>query len=197
MISPTDLKSVTPDANEKTRFVIVDAIGVTESDLVDTTPLEKNPSVSFSKILEQVAFGDRSSDVMSTLARRLARLHYQLTDEERSKLKDAAGGVAVEEIAASILRALDPDEEIAEARRVTGESEPPEEAIAQAAVALLNDAAQPIANPVLRNLLVDIKRSHEQTIEVVLPVTMHEDGFPTDRISEAEQSILIGELQTR
>jgi type I restriction enzyme, R subunit len=165
VISSTDLKSVTPDANEKTRFVIVDAIGVTESDLVDTTPLEKNPSVPFSKILEQVAFGDRSKDVMSTLASRLARLSYQLTDEERATLKDAAGGVAVEEITLSIVRALDPDEQIAEAMRVTGETEPSDEAVAQAAATLLNYAAEPIANPVLRNLLVDIKRSHEQTID--------------------------------
>ena len=30
-ITPTQLRQVTPDAEEKTRFVLVDAVGVTES----------------------------------------------------------------------------------------------------------------------------------------------------------------------
>lgn len=189
VISPTDLKSVTPDANEKTRFVIIDAIGVTESDLVDTTPLEKNPSVPFSKILEQVSFGDRSTDVMSSLASRLARLSYQLTDEERATLKDMAGGVTVEEITASIVKALDPDEQIAEARRVTGKIEPSEEAIAEAAAVLLDEAAQPIANPVFRNLLVDIKRSHEQTIDTTSIDELIAAGYSEEAKEQAKMVV--------
>ncbi|MGI8775570.1 MAG: type I restriction-modification enzyme R subunit C-terminal domain-containing protein [Actinomycetota bacterium] len=177
VISPTDLKSVTPDAGEKTRFVIVDAVGVTETDLVDTTPLEKNPTVPFSKILEQVAFGDRSRDVMSTLASRLSRLNHQLTDEEHASLTEAAGGVTVQEMAASVVRALDPDEQVAEARRATGDSTPSEEAIAKAAASLLEEAAKPLANPVLRKLLVDIKRSHEQTIDTTSIDELIEAGY--------------------
>jgi type I restriction enzyme R subunit len=177
VISPTDLKSVTPDAGEKTRFVIVDAVGVTETDLVDTTPLEKNPTVPFSKILEQVAFGDRSPNLMSTLASRLSRLNQQLTADEAATLKEAAGGITVQEMAANVVRALDPDEQIAEARRVTGEAEPSEEAIAKAAVALLSEAAKPIANPALRKLLVDIKRSHEQTIDTTSIDELIEAGY--------------------
>jgi type I restriction enzyme R subunit len=177
VISPTDLKSVTPDAGEKTRFVIVDAVGVTETDLVDTTPLEKNPTVPFSKILEQVAFGDRSPDVMSTLASRLSRLNHQLTDDEQASLTEAAGGVTVQEMAASVVRGLDPDEQVAEARRATGESTPSEGAIAKAAASLLEEAAKPLANPVLRKLLVDIKRSHEQTIDTTSIDELIEAGY--------------------
>ena len=186
VISPTDLKAVTPDANEKSRFVIVDAIGVTETDLVDTTPLEKNPSVPFSKILEQVAFGDRSPDLMSTLASRLARLSHQLTDDERTTLKNAADGMAVEEITAGIAKALDPDEQITEARRITGEEQPSEKAIAQAAAALLDEAAKPVADPTLRNLLVEIKRSHEQTIDTTSIDQLIEAGYSEEATEQAK-----------
>jgi type I restriction enzyme, R subunit len=41
IIKPDDLRAVTPDASSKTHFVIVDAVGVCESELVDTHPLEK------------------------------------------------------------------------------------------------------------------------------------------------------------
>src|SRR6266852_3611353 len=41
IIRPDDLRAVTPDASSKTHFVIVDAVGVCESELVDTHPLEK------------------------------------------------------------------------------------------------------------------------------------------------------------
>ena len=38
-IDPAELKQVTPDVDAKTRFVIVDAVGVTDSPRVDATPL--------------------------------------------------------------------------------------------------------------------------------------------------------------
>ena len=38
-ISSTDLRAVTPDAENKTHFVIVDAVGVCESDKTDSRPL--------------------------------------------------------------------------------------------------------------------------------------------------------------
>jgi len=40
-ISSTDLKAVTPDAENKTGFIIVDAVGVCESDKTDSRPLER------------------------------------------------------------------------------------------------------------------------------------------------------------
>ena len=177
VISPTDLQAVTPDASEKTRFVIVDATGVTETDLVDTTPLEKNPTMPLKKVLEQVAFGDRSSDLMSTLASRLARLNQQLTDTQRASVVQAAGGLRVEEMTGAIVRALDPDEQMAEARRATGEEDPSSKAIAQVALGMLNEAAKPFSNPKLRELLVEIKRSHEQTIDTTSKDVLLDAGY--------------------
>ena len=44
VINPDELRAVTPDAKAKTRFLIVDCVGVTEAELSDTRPLERNPT---------------------------------------------------------------------------------------------------------------------------------------------------------
>jgi len=46
-INSTDLQAVTPDTLNKTHFIIVDAVGVCESDKTNSRPLETKLSVSF------------------------------------------------------------------------------------------------------------------------------------------------------
>ncbi len=77
-ICATDFKQVTPDADGKDRFVIVDAVGVTESQLSESYSLDRKPSVSFGHLLDLVATGDRTPDTLSSLAGRLARLDRRL-----------------------------------------------------------------------------------------------------------------------
>ena len=77
VIKSDDLLSVTPDAKQKTHFVIVDAVGVCERDKTTSKPLDRKPSVSLEKILNTVAAGAVSDDLCSTLAARLTRLDRQ------------------------------------------------------------------------------------------------------------------------
>ena len=42
-IQSSDLQQVTPDAEAKTRFVLIDAVGVTETTKSDNQPLERKP----------------------------------------------------------------------------------------------------------------------------------------------------------
>jgi hypothetical protein len=53
-IAPADFQSVTPDASAKTRFVIVDAVGVTEHDFVDP-PLNRDKAITLKKLLDKAA----------------------------------------------------------------------------------------------------------------------------------------------
>ena len=73
-IDPHELRTVTPDAKAKTYFVLVDAVGVTESLKSNTRPIERAPTVSFEKLLEKVARGNRTEATLSSLASRLLRL---------------------------------------------------------------------------------------------------------------------------
>ena len=59
-ISTTDLRAVTPDADAKTRFVLIDAVGVTESAKTHPRRSIATANIAFDKLLEQVAAGDRA-----------------------------------------------------------------------------------------------------------------------------------------
>ncbi len=181
VVTPTELQAVTPDAKAKTHFIIVDAVGICESELVDTHPLEKKPSVAFEKLLEAVAFGNREKEVLSSLASRLARLDRQLNKDERKMVENVASGKPLTAIAHGLVDALDPDSQLEAAKKATGMEEPPPEAIEKAAVTLLAEAAKPIAaNPPLRNKLVELKKAYEQTIDTLSKDQVIEAGFSAD-----------------
>jgi len=75
VISIDELHKVTPDAPGKSRFVLVDCVGVTETDKTETKSLETKPSVSTEKLMKQVARGDRHSDTLRALGNRMIRLN--------------------------------------------------------------------------------------------------------------------------
>jgi type I restriction enzyme R subunit len=190
VINPTDLQAVTPDARAKTRFVIVDAVGISHEDLADTVSLEKRPYVSFEKLLEQVAFGNREPDVLSSLASRLARLDRQLGSADGLLLAEVAGGRPIRDLAAALVDALDPDVQLEAARIATGETEPPAEAIEHAAAQLLTEAAKPIAtNPDLRAKLIEFKQAYEQTIDTTSIDTVLKAGY-SEEATEAARGIV-------
>jgi type I restriction enzyme R subunit len=190
VINPTDLQAVTPDARAKTRFVIVDAVAISHEDLTDSVSLEKKPYVSFEKLLEQVAFGNREADVLSSLASRLARLDRQLGSADRQFLTDIAGGQPLRGLAAALVDALDPDIQLKAARKTTGEAEPSAEAVEEAAAHLLMEAAKPIAtNPDLRKKLVELKQAYEQTIDTTSVDTVLKAGY-SEEATEAARGIV-------
>lgn len=186
VVSSTEFQSVTPDAAHKTRFVIIDVPGVTENELSDSYTLEKKPSIPFDKLLDAVARGSREPDILSTLASRLARLDRQLTPAHRQSLEGAAGGVPLRDITTALVRSVDPDAALDAARQATGQAEPSEVAIAQASQELQEAAARPLAaNPEFRRLLVDIRRSYEQTIDTVSQDRVLAAGFSADATEHA------------
>ena len=167
-ISQTDFNAVTPDADGKDRFVIVDAVGVTESDLGESFSLDRHPTVPFDKLLDLVAMGNREPETLSSLASRLARLDRRLSPQDRQSVEDVAGGSTLKNLVSDLLNATDPDATLDAAREVTGQDDPPEEAIAKAEKKLLEAAAKPFAtNPELRQRLIEIHRAYEQTIDTV------------------------------
>jgi type I restriction enzyme R subunit len=119
-IDPDALASVTPDAGGKTRFVLVDAVGVTESDKTDSRPMESKPSVAFDKLLLGIAMGARDEATLTTVASRLARLDRLLNQSDREEIAKVSGGQSLKQIAAALIKATDPDEiqKVAEASRL-------------------------------------------------------------------------------
>src|SRR6185436_13317265 len=83
VLTSTDLQAVSgEDARAKTQFMIVDAVGVCESDKTDSRPLERQRTVAFDKLLLGVTLGKRDEDTITTLAGRIAKLDREITRDE-------------------------------------------------------------------------------------------------------------------
>jgi type I restriction enzyme R subunit len=171
VIDQNELRAVSPDATAKTHFVIVDCVGVVESGLSDTYPLEKKKSVPLKSLLEHVAMGGTDPDVLSSLAARLSRLDRQFDDKDDAKISEVSGGVTLPDISSDILGALDADRQIEAARSQFGipdDQEPTEKQIELATEALCKSAVAPLTtNPILRQTILDLKAQLEQVIDDV------------------------------
>ena len=188
-ISATEFHAVTPDAPNKDRFVIVDAVGVTEHQLSDSFTLERQRTVPFDKLLDLVSMGSREPDVLSSLASRLARLERKLTPRERESIEAVAPGTSLPDLIDGLVTATDPDAALAAAQQTTGQDDPPPAAITEAERQLCEDAARPFAeNPQLRQRLVEIHRSYEQTIDTVSDDQLLEAGFSLEQAASIVQS---------
>jgi type I restriction enzyme R subunit len=189
VISPSDLKTVTPDAAAKDRFVLVDAVGVTETDLVDTQPLDREPTVPLERLLRRISFGSRDPDAISTIASRIARIERRLTPAERSELEQLAG-MDLHDLTRGMVEALDPDRQLEAARGATGKDDPDVEEIATATKALLDVAVTPLATkPELRERLVELRRSQEQLIDEVSADELVEAGYSKDGSDRARETV--------
>jgi type I restriction enzyme R subunit len=162
-IAPADFQAVTPDATAKTRFVLVDAVGVTEHDFVEP-PLNRDNSVSLRRLLDKAAALTLTEDEAATLASRLAKLEVELTDEERAEL-DQVAGASVRDIVRAVVDAVDPD---VQAKVAEGARDP-----AAAVQALIDRAVEPIAaNPALRSRILELRATHDRTIDEVSKDTL-------------------------
>ncbi len=192
VLTPTDLQAVSgADARAKTHFVIVDAVGVCESDKTDSRPLERQRSVAFDKLLLGVALGKRDEDTLTTLAGRLARLDREISRDEAKRLAALSGGKSLSELSGTLLRAIDPD---AIAEQATGKpgASPAEVAPDKFEVAkkeMADEACAPFDVPALRDALAKAKQDAEQTIDTVTVDTILSQGF--DAAAKEKASALL------
>jgi type I restriction enzyme R subunit len=115
-----------------------------------------------------VAFGNRDPGVASSLAGRLARLDKRLTKDDRAMLAGLSGGVDIGTITRNLVDALDPDQ----------------------SAAALDEALAPLAtNPELRNAILEVRKSYEQTIDETSRDTVLFAGYNAEAREKA--SVLV------
>ncbi|MCW7986896.1 type III restriction enzyme [Streptomyces platensis subsp. clarensis] len=138
-ISDQALAKITADAVHKDRFVIVDAVGVTEHEKVDARPLVRDndqPLPSLERLLRACAEGrPLHANDTATLAGRLSRLRQRLDEETLAGIERCAGGLSFESLVSGLVQASDAD------RRATVRTEQG----AQAEAAELAEAVRPLA----------------------------------------------------
>ena len=152
--------ALTPDATHKERFVIVDAVGVTEHEFVDAAPLERTKTVPLKTLLEKAATFTITADETASLASRLARLSRELTPTENAELA-ALAGTPLQEITQQLVKIADPDilaGIIENARLDSAGKKDTKKAMSD----FIEKIITPIAsNPQLRQRILEIRQSHD------------------------------------
>jgi type I restriction enzyme R subunit len=193
VINDADFRAVTPDAPGKTHFVLVDAVGVTETELNETTPLERAKQVGFDTLLQQAANGIATADLASSLGARLTRLDKQLTDEDRLEVEEVSGGLTVAQLAHDLVAAVNPDRAFDDARAARADrgeaGDPTGEEIAAAQERLIRTALAPLSNADLRTKLSALKKAAEQLIDEFSRDEVIEAGFSADATDRARQTV--------
>jgi len=192
IIDADTLRSVTPDADGKDRFVIVDAVGVMENCKTDSKPLDRKPSVPLAKILDLVGKGVANYDVASTLVSRLSRLNQQLTPDEQHEVADVAGGVTLTTMVSNLIHAINDDAQDAKARetfKIPEGTEPTEKQLDEVEQVMIAEALKPFHSPKVRNKIVDIKKAHEQVIDEVNQDELLHAGYSAAANAKASQLV--------
>lgn len=174
-IPDADLRAVTPDAQTKTRFVLIDAVGVSETKKNASQPLERKKSMSFDQLVDQIAQGRRDEDALSSLAGRLAALDRKLSPEDRDRITETTGGKTPRDMANDLLDAIDADKQVERIEQTYGPAPTPEQET-EVIEKMIDAACTPFDASPVRNLLKDIKKQNDIVI----------DEFTTDELMHAD-----------
>ncbi|MRS01953.1 DEAD/DEAH box helicase [bacterium] len=190
-INLDDLRKVTPQAKStKDHYVIVDAVGVTQSLKTDSRPLERKPGVPLKDLLAAIAVGARDEDLFTSLANRLARLDKQITEKEKKTFVEKAKGKTIPQVVRELLNAYDPDTLEGLHRQV--EAENPDAApnkIKEKLQPLINelrDQAAATFNGDLNVYIENVRKVHEQIMDAINIDETIQAGWEKDSKEKAE-----------
>ncbi|WP_292981811.1 type I restriction endonuclease subunit R [Nitrosomonas sp.] len=194
------VRSLDGDSNSadgaKTRFVLIDAVGVEKSLKTESRPLEKKPGVALKDLLQGVAMGSRDDDTVLSLANRLVRLAKQLDDKAQGRIEKASGGISIQKLGKSLIAALDPDAIVqtalanACAKGITRTEDTllPDE-INTARAERVAAACAPFDQPELRDEIENARREREQLIDHINLDQVTFSGFSGQAETQAKAVI--------
>ncbi len=196
-LSFDNLKRVSNSADSaKTRFVLIDAVGVEKSCKTDSRPLERKPGVAMKDLLQGVAIGHRDDDTVLSLANRLIRLAKQLDEKALARVAKAADGVPLNELGKRLINALDPDKitevalTAAQAKDATRDEDSLTDAeLAKAKAERVAAACAPFDSPALRDTIEAARREREQIIDHINRDQVTFAGFSEQAEARAQKTI--------
>ncbi len=191
------LKRVSNSADgAKSRFVLIDAVGVEKSLKTESRPLERKPGVPLKDLLQSVAIGSRDDDTVLSLANRLVRLNKLLDDKARARIEKESSGASLGELGKALITALDTDaivQAALEAAKAEGISRREEDLTTQEIETVRNArvaaACAPFDRPELRNAIENARREHEQIIDHVNLDQVTFAGFSEQAEAQAKEMV--------
>ncbi|MCC7408475.1 MAG: DEAD/DEAH box helicase family protein [Phycisphaeraceae bacterium] len=193
-IMPADaLKGVTPDARSKTRFVIVDAVGVCEQCKNERGPMDREPSKTLKQVLDYIKAGGTDPDAVSSLAGKLNRMSADMSDKQHQEVLTHAGGKSLDQLVGQLVASIDEANVEARARQLNP-GLPPDADLTEiqleaAEQTLIREAVKPFYDPKLRDLLLQIKQDNEQTIDRVSQDELLTAGYSQAALDKAKTKV--------
>ena len=194
-INDDSLQLVSRTAKSKTHFVIVDAVGVTQTKKTDSRPLERKPTVPLKDLLGAVTMGVAEEDLFTSLANRLIRLNKEVTEKEKEKIETLSRGKSLGQMSAELLSAFDLDKIDEEAQKELqkiprSEMTPAlEEEIRKKAQQRLADVASSTFNGELNEYIVAVRNLHDQKIDTVNLDIVLKSGFNSFTMEKAQETV--------
>ncbi len=189
------LQKVSKTANNKTHFVIVDAVGATKSKKTDSRPLERKHNVPLKDLLGAVKMGISDEDLFLSLANRLIRLDKQISQKENEKIIELSGGKELTHIIRDLISAYDKDSIYEQAQIAINKIpiveqtfELMEEAENKAQEALILEAAKTFTGEFCE-YIENVRKQHEQILDHINIDEVRESGWNSYTIEKAEQTI--------
>ncbi len=169
-INNTDLQQVTPNAEVKNRFYLIDAVGVTESKKSASQPLERKRTVSLKKLMEDVAVGKVDDDTLSSLAGRISAINANIDSDDNKKVIEMTGGKTLSAIANDILNTIDFD-------KTENMSE-------EEILDIKDEAVKPFFEPAFRRLVLELKDKSKLYIDELTPAVIISSEFSVQNANE-------------
>lgn len=106
-IGDDQLRAVTPNADTKDLFFLIDAAGVTKHDHTiprgTTTP--QPPHLTLEQLIERIIMGDYSDEALNDLAGRISRIHNRTRESQRAEFEELTG-ISLHDFALAIYNAI-------------------------------------------------------------------------------------------
>ncbi|MCP5550552.1 MAG: DEAD/DEAH box helicase family protein [Akkermansiaceae bacterium] len=170
------LKKVSSAAKTaKTRYVLVDAIGVTKSLKTASRPPITKPTTTFKDLAMEVVMGSSDADTVSSLAGRLARIDRHFTPAQKKEFEEKTGGVSLAQLTKNLFAAIDGEKIEQRALELAGLPEgtdPGDFKREQAQRELVAEAKAPLTGALVTHIVETCKKNLQtidhHTIDVLL-----------------------------
>jgi type I restriction enzyme R subunit len=174
------LRQVSPSAiHNKDSFVLIDAVGVTESAKLNSRPLNIKPSVSLKDLMTSVITGDTSEETLTTLASRFIRLDKILMDDEKAEIKVFSDGVSLSQTSANLLNAFDQD--FLESNNLKQDE-------------YIKFVTSPVFIPEFRDYIENARKNHEQIVDTYNPDKVIFSDWQSNSIEKSAELVESFEL---
>jgi type I restriction enzyme R subunit len=187
-----DLRKVTPSASDnKTHYVIIDAVGVCKSLKTDSRPLERKPSIPLKDLMMNIAMGSREEDILLSTANRLTRIDRAVSEKEKEIFTEISSGKSITEVVKDLLDANDPDfiKIKAKEKYKVEKEEITKKQIDDTQKDFLDKACDIFNNPDIREYIENVRKKHEQIIDTINIDTVINADWDKQTQNQAQNTI--------